>query len=290
MSGVDDVHFILRHAMTGAVFAIFAIAGFALVDPTEFAKWLDNAPVVDGDWFAAGAALAILVFPMIGITIQGAHYCLYTVFWADWFEDDARKYVAKKVRTAVLECEKIGASNDIPVDWKSIREAPLDAFFVWLYHDRATPHMIEWARRRRSYYYLGRNWVSAAVAGIISGALIASVRAEPALIAVAAIPIGITWALGASMAAGRMRRDADAMEAIWAASQVDPHFRNCLATLLPREDLGSKAHPADPPLKADPLPVAPVHDEAVGSAPRKRKTPARVPRTGASAPLETATR
>jgi hypothetical protein len=171
---------------------------------------------------------------MIGITIQGAYYCAYSIIaGTEWFGDDARKLVAEKVRKAISECEGRGDSRDIPIDWKKLGKCPDDAFFVWLYHDRATPQMIEWARRRRSYYYLGCNWALAAGLGIAAGLLIGAIQVQSQFKIPALIFFGSIWAAGAIWAADRMRRDADAMEAIWAASQIDPQFRECVSKLLP---------------------------------------------------------
>ena len=217
--------------MTGAVFVLFASIGLSLTGgtvanllPTQF----------DQEWSSAAAALSIIAFPMIGITIQGAYYWAYSIIaGTEWFGDDARKLVAQTVRRAISECESAAHSGDVPIDWKKLRQCPDDAFFVWLYHDRAMPQMIEWARRRRSYYYLGCNWALAAGAGIAAGWLIGFIQENSQFEIPALIFFGSIWAAGAIWAAERMRRDADAMEAIWAASQIDPEFRSCVARLLP---------------------------------------------------------
>jgi len=226
---MDDVHFILRHAMTGAVFVFFTLAGLTFLDVDISAR----LPTVPGEWPAAAAALAIIAFPMIGITVQGAHYCAYTLYSGlDWFGDPARKLIADKIRNTIIHCQE--GDREKAVDWTYLRSAPDDAFFVWLYHHRATPHMIEWARRRRSYYYLGWNWVLAAAAGVIAAVLYSQLKDwDGSSVRLMLCGFALVWAGGAIWAAERMRRDADTMEAIWAAAQIDPKFRSCLAELLP---------------------------------------------------------
>jgi hypothetical protein len=228
---MGDVHFILRHAMTGAIFVLFAAFGLSLTGGSFADLWSTE---LSNEWSSAATALSVIAFPMIGITIQGAYYCAHSIFvGTEWFSDQARKLVADKARKAISDCEECTDSRDIPIDWKYLRQCPDDAYFVWLYHDRATPQMIEWARRRRSYYYLGWNWVLAAAAGIAAGALIGEIQAFPQIRIPTLVVLGLIWAAGAIWAAERMRRDADAMEAIWAASQIDPQFRECLDKLLP---------------------------------------------------------
>jgi hypothetical protein len=225
--------------MTGAVFVIFTAIGFSLLGTDVKQFWPTTLP---GDWAVALAAVAVIGFPMIGITIQGGHYCFDTIVVptlskrkkSDWFGDPAREYIAKTVRSAVIECRKKAASSHIPIEWQQLHNAPPDAFFVWLYYDRATPHMIEWARRRRSYYYLGTNWVVAAVAGLAAAALVHLLQGQPQQAKLVLLGgLGLIWAFGAFVAARRMKRDADLMERIWAAAQVDPEFRNCLEKTFP---------------------------------------------------------
>ena len=215
--------------MTGAVFVIFTLAGltFFHIDVRTL------LPELPGEWPAAAAALAIVGFPMIGITIQGAHYCAYSLYSGlDWFSDPARKLIADKLREAIDQCQQ--GNCDASVDWPYLKSAPDDAFFVWLYHHRATHYMIEWARRRRSYYYLGWNWVLAAGAGVIAAVLYIQLsKWHPNDVRLVLCGLALIWAGGAIWAAERMRRDADSMEAIWATSQIDPSFRECLARLLP---------------------------------------------------------
>lgn len=283
---MDDVHFILRHAMTGAVFVIFSALTFAIIAPADALALLQSEPL-QGEALAGTAALAIIAFPMIGITIQGAYFSVHTMIsGSDWFEDPARKYVAKKVRLAIKECRDCASVADVVVDWESLAKAPDDAFFVWLYHHRATPYMIEWARRRRSYYYLGWNWVLAAATGVIAAHVVQLVDWNSQDARVVLIGLGLAWAGGALWAAERMRRDADTMEAIWAASQIDPRFRECLATRLPAPEMDAVPLNRAAPRAIEP--AQPVPDPAIGSAPPQReKRPPGSPRAGARRPLKT---
>ena len=226
--------------MTGAVFVIFTIAGV----------WLDGGQVpalsdlgITNEGSAALAAVA--VFPIIGITVQGAHYFASAVFsghpWFDerrwlkdyrWFEDPARREVRRAVIETIADC-----CSDTKITqeyWDFVRNAPADAFFVWLYHGRATSQMIEWARRRRSYSYLGWNWFLAALGGMAAGALIVATKDNELVRRQLLFLIALLWGLAALWSAARMRRDADTMEALWAASQIDPAFRDCIGRKLPR--------------------------------------------------------
>ena len=245
---MDDVHFFLRHAMTGAVFVIFTALGLAFLGGSI----LDLMPADRrGDWPVALAALAIIGFPMIGITIQGSHYCFYVIrpyvthairwmagrpkvnrWQGELFTDPARRWVAETVRAAIKNCEK-AACSEVPINWRDLDGAPDDVFFVWLYHDRAPPQMIEWARRRRSYYYLGVNWVIAASTGAGAAYLVSNVSDNWHDRWLITLSLVFVWVMGAIVAAGRMRRDANTMEAIWAASQINPEFRDCLSKSLP---------------------------------------------------------
>ena len=122
--------------------------------------------------------------------------------------------------------------------WDFVRNAPADAFFVWLYHGRATSQMIEWARRRRSYSYLGWNWFLAALGGMATGALIVATKDNELVRRQLLFLTALLWGLAALWSAARMRRDADTMEALWAASQIDPAFRECIGRKLPRATRG----------------------------------------------------
>ena len=233
--------------MTGAVFVIFTIAGV----------WLrgGNIPTlgelgVDSEGSAALAAIAI--FPIIGITVQGAHYFVSAVVsghpwfqrWLKdyrWFEDPARKEVRRAVIEAIDDCcSKSTVGEEY---WNFVRSAPADAFFVWLYHGRATSQMIEWARRRRSYSYLGWNWFLAALGGMAAGALIVATRDNELVRRQLLFLTALLWGLAALWSAARMRRDADTMEALWAASQIDPAFRECIGRNFPRAT--REGNPAD---------------------------------------------
>lgn len=219
--------------MTGAVFVIFAAATLWALDPNLVVP-VAKLPY---DWPEAMVAFAIVGFPIIGITIQGFYYVAYTLgFRRAWFGDPARTLVSRTVTRAIAAC--LDRTQIDEKDWKFIRSAPDDAFFVWLYHDRATPHMIEWARRRRSYSYLGANWSLAAIAGFAAALLYRAIHGNADAEKWILVVLGIIWVGCAYWAGDRMRRDADTMEAIWSASQTDPAFRECVCRLLPHEASG----------------------------------------------------
>jgi hypothetical protein len=184
----------------------------------------------------AEVLLTAIAFPMIGITIQGLHIAIMSLT-RRLFEDPARKAVGAQVKAVFAQVAastaQVPAGEEPPadVDWAFLQRASNDACFVWLYHSCAGPDMIEWARRRRSYYYLGINWVAAAVLGLLAGFYgddLTSVGAQPILVLAA-----LVWAAGAIVLALRMRRDADSMEAIWAAAIAHPELRERLTCMLP---------------------------------------------------------
>lgn len=110
-----------------------------------------------------------------------------------------------------------------------------DPVFVALYHLKVPPHLVEWARRRRSYYYLGATSMIAITFGLMSGFLLGVMQSgfspESPLVS-----WGSTWAnhplrwpllaisavivsffiISALWLANRMKNDADQMELAWA--------------------------------------------------------------------------
>jgi hypothetical protein len=227
---MGDVHFILRHALTGAIFLIFLAVGAYALDPLPTLAFIEESLSLDG----VPVALTVAV-PILGITIQGAH--ILVLYWSGrLFTDPARMFVAKRLRDLAVNYQKRRSSyqqrtKEEAKVWASIVKAPADAIFVWLYHSFANHDLIEWARTRRSYYYLGINWVAAGLIGFVGG--MAAVWAEPETDwrPFAAL-LGVLWAFGAVTAAFLMKRDADAMEALWAAVRADPEFRKEVWQLL----------------------------------------------------------
>lgn len=109
--------------------------------------------------------------------------------------------------------------------WKPM---PDDSLFVWLYYFYVPEHLIEWARRRRDYHYLGVNWALAATLGLPLGMLAAwyaSVYSQSTLSYVGAwktfnvvllFLFWLAWICGSFWLGLTMKHDVDSMELAWA--------------------------------------------------------------------------
>lgn len=220
--GMGDTHFLLRHAMVGVVVLLAAWLGWWFVDPLPAIHFIvRQKPEV-----ASAVFSAVFTAPVIGITVQGLH--IFGLWLFDkLFKDYARRLVADSMRGLFdcVEADPVLKSQH----WEALRAAPADSLFVWLYHRSAPNDLIEWARRRRSYYYLGINLVIAAVLGLLSGALLPALgEAEPWVQRASVLILFVLWSWGAIWAARRMLRDVDQMELLWAAARVSPPLRECL--------------------------------------------------------------
>lgn len=205
-----DFHFLIRNGLSGGVFLAFVVSGIwvgAGADEAQGAlKWMS-----DHD------ALVIAVSPLLGVMLQGL-YLTHAYRSGSVFEDAAREIVAGRIRGNWLK------DYGCPLDDHSS-----DNLFVPVYHSQAQNHFIEWARRRRSYYYLGKNCIYGAALGSATG-LIAVAFSASAI----QMPLWGRAVLGASSVlavalvtlplARRMKQDADRAEAIWAVSYLRPDF------------------------------------------------------------------
>jgi hypothetical protein len=228
---MGDTHFLLRHAIVGAIFLLFGWTGWWIVDATH--AWAHRGQVeapmaLSAILSPAAAALWAISAPIIGISIQGVRLLWDHRRWGGVFTDDGRKVVAEKMRD-IFRCCRKGRTMLSPEVWDLLIDAPDDSLFVWLYHRSAPVDLIEWARRRRSYHYLGVNLVFASGGGLIAGAL-ARVFADfsPVVEALLLLFVALVWCKGAWSAADLMRRDVDRMELLWAAARVDPELKKCL--------------------------------------------------------------
>lgn len=229
---MGDVHFILRHALTGAIFLIFLAVGAYALDPLPTLAFIEQSLSLSG----VPVALTVAV-PILGITIQGAHILMLDRFGL-LFTDPARMFIAGRLKKLAENYQQ--RTKDGAEVWACIAAAPADAIFVWLYHSFANHDLIEWARTRRSYYYLGINWVAAGLIGFVGGMAAVWVGRETDWRPFAAL-LCLLWAYGAAKAARLMKRDADSMEALWAAVRADPDFRKEVWQLL-----GMTPGPTDP--------------------------------------------
>jgi hypothetical protein len=220
---MGDTHFLLRHAMVGVVVLLSVWLGWWFVQPDAAIHFIiRQKPEV-----ASAVFSAVFTAPVIGITVQGMHIFGLWLF-GKLFKDYARRVVADSMRDQFAGC--IGSDPFLKDHhWDELRAAPADSLFVWLYHRSAPTDLIEWARRRRSYYYLGINLVIAAVLGLLAGAFLpTALRADPWHQRGAVLILFLAWAWGAIWAARRMLRDVDQMELLWAAARVSPALRECL--------------------------------------------------------------
>ncbi|HEX8072498.1 MAG TPA: hypothetical protein VF546_21300 [Pyrinomonadaceae bacterium] len=141
-------------------------------------------------------------------------------------------------RPAGAEAEASGRA-----DAKEPRPVPDDSLFVLLYHCTAPPHLIEWARRRRDYHYLGLNWTIASLLGMFVGLNCAWLWAGELRYAghwkafgvALLLTFWLVWMAGAFWLSLQMKQDVDSMELVWACitcSASEPKFKsNFLSTL-----------------------------------------------------------
>ena len=242
---MGDTHFLLRHAIVGAIFLLFAWVGWWFFDAQNAWQFL-RAQIDSG---ASAALTAGVASPIIGITIQGVHVLSVYRRRGEYFDDDGRKIVADRMKEIFTECEK-----DSPIEedvWTRLREAPADSLFVWLYHRSAPNDLIEWARRRRSYAYLGHNLAIAAAAGAFAGAWAPAIGAAgPVVQGALLLVVAVGWCAGAYLAATLMRRDVDRMELLWAAARRDRNLCRALeeafGTVVYETFVGSDCAPRSP--------------------------------------------
>lgn len=211
-----DLHFLLRNGISGGVFVFLFLAGISIADRSLFLGYMARLQ----DYQSLSAAL-LASTPVIGICLQGIY--LFGLYWTGWmFADDARTWTARQIRTVVA-----GQGAWPPLYRRELASYYDDPIFVAFYHTHAPVHLIEWARRRRSYHYLGWTLSLGAVLGLAAG-LFWSGKAWPELAARLSEPpipwllLGLALAvLAALYLATRMLRDVDQMEAIWAMAYLD---------------------------------------------------------------------
>jgi hypothetical protein len=224
---MGDVHFLLRHAIVGGVFLLFLWIGWWAGSPEEASAFL----ALHLDEATGPALLASAAAPVIGITIQGIHILALSAIGLR-FKDRGRQLVASAIREAIDRCSEGQSAIEQSLRVK-IKRAPDDSLFVWLYHRSAPAELIEWARRRRSYYYLGVNLALGAAGGLVFGWVATRTGGAAASVKMVVVGAGaLLWATGAFIAGQIMRRDVDRMELLWAAARVHPTFKSCLEAAL----------------------------------------------------------
>jgi hypothetical protein len=212
-----DLHFLLRNGLSGGVFVFLFLAGIFIADEPMFLGYMAKL-----QQYQSLSTAVLASTPVIGICLQGLY--LIGLYWTgSMFADDARFWVAQRIRAFVV----------LQGTWPAAYQRELasyydDPIFVAFYHTHAPAHLVEWARRRRSYHYLGWTLSLGAACGLAAG-LLWSGRSWSELVPKLTVP-AVVWFLGglalavvaALHLAARMLRDVDQMEAIWAMAYLDP--------------------------------------------------------------------
>jgi hypothetical protein len=166
---------------------------------------------------------------VIGIVIQSA-YILAVMLRGTLFTDKARSVIKDYVIAALDDIYRNGAQRPLYAD--QLGRSGADSSFVWLYYVNAPAHLIDWARRRRSYHYLGVNWGIAAIVGMVLGlgypAVIgATGYAHPRspLTVFGVLAATAFWVAAAWYFAYQMKRDVDDMELFWSHWRITPALR-----------------------------------------------------------------
>jgi hypothetical protein len=211
-----DLHFLLRNGLSGGVFVFLFLAGIFIADEPMFLGYMGKL-----QQYQSLSAAVLASTPVIGICLQGLY--LIGLYWTgSMFADDARFWVAQQIRAFVAS----------QAAWPAAYQRELasyydDPIFVAFYHTHAPAHLVEWARRRRSYHYLGWTLSLGAVCGLASGLLWSGKSWSELALKLTAPSVacflgGLALAVAAALyLATRMLRDVDQMEAIWAMAYLD---------------------------------------------------------------------
>jgi hypothetical protein len=236
-----DHHFLVRYSFTGVIFLVFALGGLWVINDDAAVRVMGT---FSGSNMQVGPAVisAVATVPVIGVMIHGLYLIFGYLMWGHSFPDEARKQVAEVIR------EKANALTALDQQWKdhfttneaSPKFLPDDSLFVWLYYFDAPPHLIEWARRRRDYFYLGVSWAMAAGIGLFLGMLAGRLvfhhlnvtvhwAPQPKCgYAVAILIFCALWIVAASWLGWLMKKDVDAMELAWAAARLNADLHKAL--------------------------------------------------------------
>jgi hypothetical protein len=291
---VGDLHFIIRHGLTGLVFLFFVVFGVwnweiwfrngcdiasyimpqfsqAMGVPIPGARVLTNqvssTQAITSHcttnkivYSLKDIGVLVLAFsPIIGISLQGAQI-FRKYIRKELFTDDARTRISEMIidrLTSELSSANIKnmysrnrSSNEIEkygIRLSEIKNENPDALYVWVYHTDANDRLIEWARRRRSYHYLGLHFFTAFFAGNFLGILIGFVINYNNIL-VNGIPNSINsipkaylnfqifiqillnlfflaWGAAAYYLSKPMKTDADNMELAWSFGFIYPDIK-----------------------------------------------------------------
>jgi hypothetical protein len=226
-----DLHFFIRHGLTGAVVVAFFLAGQVLAGQAP-----RHAFAVAGEIVHDPAI--ILLFPVVGVAVQGC-YVLFLQVTRRLFTDQARLLIGNWLVEA-LEEEYADSSLTPPPYLENLKKIVHDSSFVWLYCMDVPAHLLEWARRRRSYHYLGVDWGLGALIGIVLGLITVPYRQPNGRDSTIVIIVTLLWVVFAWYLAWLMKRDVDHMELAWAHGRRYPTFKRRLGFVLDGK-LGSTA-------------------------------------------------
>jgi hypothetical protein len=264
-----DHHFLVRYSFTGVVLLLFALGGLWITNEAAATAVVGH---FSGSNVQGGTALisAVATFPILGVMVHGL--CLICIYRRQGhsFPDRARKLIADSLREKLsgstfepkfktdklnlLEMQGYFKKEPDSTRWYSFlfhdsinalknnqrpNSVPDDSLFVWLYYFDAPVHMIEWARRRRDYYYLGVSWSLAALIGLIFGMIIGGVvagyseeitlewaRGGKWLGIIALFIFWSIWVVCAFWLGIQMKHDVDSMELIWACARLESTFKS----------------------------------------------------------------
>jgi hypothetical protein len=250
---VGDLHFILRHGFAGFMSVFFVIFGMWnaelwLAEGCNIEVYLmghipQKCTTIKLISYAKDLEWIILIIaPIVGIMLQGL------LAWSNiisyFVTNSAKIIVARRILEVIAEGNvnrnEVKMLHDYQIELERLALTSPDALHYWLYYSDGGDQIIEWVRRRRSYYYLGMNLAMSCLIGIPIGVVICGLinypprmylpPQEQSLILLLVLQssmfaLGILWVLGARKLGMQMKLDADYMEFAWAIGYIHPDFK-----------------------------------------------------------------
>lgn len=220
---MGDIHFLLQNTLSGLVFLFFAWCGIWIVND-QAASFLKTP------FLTHWQSLVLVLFsPFLGSIIQGVWtFFAYVVRRQHPYKDEARSLIGEKIRVALENTKSL--SKEVK---DNLSSAPDDSLFVWYYYSGATEQLIEWARRRRDFQHIGENWSTATLSGFLIGLIIGAIlyfdfAYSGVFLKSLFFVIAVFWMLGLITMRRMMKKDADAMEMVWALAQIYPELQEKL--------------------------------------------------------------
>lgn len=228
---MDDQHWLLSTTLAGFIFvAVFFSSVWALTghSPRMIATTAFGIP----ENLKAGvsetlALLAVVgaILPLLGMVVR----VLSIMGWLRWqLRDEARKVIGALSREALLtsRCSKIGKSRTSVSD--KINEASDDSLFIWFALAEKKDVVVQWARNRRHYQYLGENCFTATLAATMAALVVAAFHCFQGIKwwpSVGCLLILLLWMAGLLGLRCYMKRAVDSMELAWVCQELDPDVR-----------------------------------------------------------------